>query len=118
MAAAARRATLTAVGLASKRLYNVNMYISDVAAAFVTMNANGQAGTGSPTYYILPEDCVIADLSIASGLTDTTLLTMQANNAIVPGVVLQYADFLNTITTRPALGLKAPKGTQIAFVQS
>ena len=117
MAAAARRGTMVLNGT-SGRVYNVNVYVSDVAAAFVTFNANGQAGTGSPSQFIVPEDCVLADISLASGLTDTTLITLQADNATVPGMVIQYADYLNSITTRPSINLGIRAKTQIAWLQA
>lgn len=89
-----------------------------VAAAFVTFNANGQAGTGSPSQFVVPEDVVLKDISLASGLTDTTLVTLQADNATVPGVVLQYADYLNSIQARPPINLGIRAKTQIAFLQA
>lgn len=117
MAPAPQRGTLTLRGDRSGRAYSVNMYVSDVAAAFVTFNANGQAGTGSPTFYVIPEDCILEDISLTTGLTDTTQMVLQANQAVVPGTVIRYADFINTLNDRPKLGLGIRQGTQLQFLQ-
>ena len=49
----------------SGKTYNLNFYSSDVVGAPTTFNLNGVAGTGSQTFYIVPENCVVTDISFA-----------------------------------------------------
>jgi len=117
MAAAPKNGTMTFVG-ASGQVYNVDCYISDVAAARVTFDSGGAAASTSLTYWVCPEQCTLTDFSVVTGLTDTTNISLLANSAIVPNVRLRYANFLNTLTSRPPIRITFKEGTQFSALQA
>lgn len=116
MAATPKTGTLFFRG--SRQTYNVNVYVSDVANALITLNANGAAGTGSPTTWRAPENVVLTDFAMTTGTADTTNLTMQQDLANKPATVLPYAAFLTTINTRPPINVSFPAGALIGAVQN
>ena len=116
MVAAPQNGTLTFVG-SSGRIYNIDEYSSDVVAALITLSPNGAAGTGSLTYWRCPEDVVLVDYSIVTGLTDTVGLTMQQDGATVPGSIIRVANHLNTNPFRPKLQIAFPAGALVGAVQ-
>ena len=102
----------------SRGTYNVNVYVSDVAGALVTLNANGTAIAGSPTQWRAPENVVLVDFAMTTGTADTTNLIMQQDNANKPASLLPYATFLTTISTRPQVNLSFPAGSLIGAQQN
>lgn len=117
MAAAARNGTATFVGRSGNR-YSIDIYISDVAAAAVTFNPSGAAGTGSLTFWKTPEQVTLVDVSLASGLTDTTNMTLTQDGGTVSGGVLRYANFLNTLAFRVPLAITFPAQVNVGAVQA
>jgi len=94
----------------------LNVYLSDVAAAPWTISRNGAAGTGSPTDYIVQEDCMIEDISIVSGPT----VSLSSNiylNGVPTGQVIQLQNFYSTLNNRPRNILFIPKGSRLSFYQ-
>ena len=118
MAAAARYGTVTFKAVNSTNVYNVDLYISDVIGSTTNWDSGSGAGTGSLTFWKAPEMVVMTDLSVASGLTDTTTLIPTASGQVIPGVRLRHANFLNTITTRPAIQIGFNQGTNVGFIQA
>ena len=102
----------------SGRTYNVDFYASDVVGAACTFNPNGAAISGSLTFYKLPESATIIDLSIATGLTATTGVVLKMDDGIVPGRAYRLANYLNTINSRPPIGLRMPAGTNFGMLQT
>src|SRR3990167_13997 len=99
MAAAPQRGLVKFTGR-SGRTYSYAVYISDVAAAFVTWATTGTAGTGSTNFIIAPEDVVLSDYSLVTGLTDTTIQVLWLNDSPVPNSVLFDANLVNTLQSR------------------
>lgn len=116
MAATPKTGTLFFKG--ARQTYNVNIYVSDVAGANITLSANGTAGTGSSTTWRAPENVVLTDYAMITGTADTTSLTMQQDLANKPATVLPYATYLTTIATRPPINIAFPLGALIGAVQN
>lgn len=113
MAAAPKNGLLILQGR-SGREYSYNIYASDVANAPVTFSTIGAAGTGSSNFIIVPEDCMIKDMSITTGLTDTANMVPYVND-VPSGVVIADANIVNTIQTRsfPKIGFQGGRKLQI-----
>lgn len=116
MAAAPKTGSMNWVGARSGRAYNLSVYVSDVAAAPVRFSQDGAAGAGTPDFWIAPEDVILADFSIPTGLTDTTVLKFFTNDTPT-GQVIQDANHVNTLATRARLGFGARAGRKITFIQ-
>jgi len=116
MAAAARNGTMIFRGQSGKT-YAVNVYCSDVSGAYVTFSYNGAAGTGSTNFITAPENVVLSDYSIVTGVTDTTVLVAQSNDTN-KGVVIAQANHVNTIATRPQNLTGWQAGSKISFTQA
>lgn len=117
MAATPKNGTFTFVG-ASGRTYNVDAYVSDVAAGKVTFNPNGPAGSASLTFYKIPENCTLVDFSMTTGTADTTNVTLQADDNTVPGAILRYIPHVSTNSQRPALRIRFQKGENFGATQA
>jgi hypothetical protein len=115
MAAAPQSGTLFAQGLTGNN-YSVDIYVSDVAGAPVRFDGGAGASANSPDFYSFPEPVIVTDLSIVTGLTDTTKIRVTANGSPTPNV-LRYALHLTTIATRPRLSLKLRAGTRLGAIQ-
>jgi hypothetical protein len=116
MAAAPQNGTATFRGR-SGRLYTVDTYVSDVAAAQCTFNPNGAAGTASLTYWRPPEPVQLVDFSVVTGLTDTKGAIALQDAAIIPGGTIRWANQLNTLPFRPALNVAFAAGGLIGLQQ-
>ena len=108
--------TLSLKGVSGK-WYNINFYSSDVIGAPITMNLNGVAGTGSQNFYILPENCFIMDVSVATGQTVTTNWVVQINDQNI-GVILNVANSINTLNTRAVPNVPLPANRKLTIIQA
>lgn len=117
MAATPRYGTAMFRGEQTGRAYAVDIYISDVAGASVNWDGGNGAGASSPSYWKAPENVVLYDLSLASGLADTTNIALTADGAVLVGSRLRYANFLNTLAFRPTQSRKFPTGALIGAIQ-
>jgi len=111
---AAQNGSMTFLGQ-SNRVYNLSIYISDVAAAKVTFSLDGAAVAGSDTRWILPETATLVDASIVTGLTVTTLKALVNNTPI--GQVLFIPNHINTLATRVSPRITIGGGKELSFVQ-
>lgn len=100
----------------SGRTYTVDIYIPDAVATYLTFNPQGLAGTGSPTFWILPEAATITDVSTAAAPTAVGF-TVQANGASVAGGVARWTNQLSTNTNRIPLNIPLSKGVQLSALQ-
>lgn len=89
-------------GLRSGKTYTVDAYHSDVAAALVRFDAGAGSSSSSPTEWVAPEDVILEDYSIVTGMTDTTKAQLQRNNNPT-GDVLRYSLHLTTLALRPRI---------------
>lgn len=114
MAAAPRNLVLTFQGQSGK-IYTYSAYASDVANAFTTWNLVGTAGANDTTFIQAPENIVLVDASVATGLTDTTSGTFFLDDAPLANSIMPWAPIVNTLPTRsfPRVGIKAGRKVQI-----
>lgn len=101
----------------SGRQYTLEVYLSDVAAAAATFNPNGAAVAGSLPYWRCPEDVVLRDFSIITGLTATVGLVFLRDGATVPASTIRIANHLNTNPYRPTLNVLFKAGSLIGATQ-
>ena len=94
------------------RTFSISGYSGDTAGAINTFNPNGVAGTGSPNFWIPPVDVVLKDLSIVTGMVQTTQVLTE-NGATKSGTTLSIASHLNTLANRAPLSIPFKAGTQI-----
>ncbi len=94
----------------SGRQYSLSIYASDVVGAACTINTVGIAVSGGQSFYITPEDVVIKDVSITTGMTVATALIPYVND-VPAGAMLSVANCINTLTNRaiPNIGIGAGK---------
>lgn len=109
--------TATFFDLTTKQLVPVDFYISDVVAANVTWNLVGAAVSTSDNFIRFDHPVVLVDLSIATGPTVMVGLVPYSNGALVNGVALRIANFLNTIQSRPKLNVGFAAGKNIQLKQ-
>lgn len=102
---------------ASGRGYSVSVYISDVVGAYARFNQDGVAGTATPDFLVFPETVTIVDFSVVTGLADTKVVKI-LKNGVSTGVVLQDANHVNTLATRPYIGVTITAGSEIRMVQA
>lgn len=116
MAATPQYGTMVFMGLSSKRIYNTDIYISDVADALITWDGGAGAGTGSPTSWTAPEPVVLVDFAIVTGTQDTTKIQLLRNNQAT-GDFLRYTQHLTTSAQRSPVRLGFTPGTEIRAIQ-
>lgn len=117
MAAAPQYATFTFKGLQSGKNLTVDAYLSDVASAYVQWDNGNGASSSSGSQWKAPEDVILVDFSIPTGMTDTKTIVPVRDGAMIPQQRLRYANFLNTLTYRPNLQLGFKAGTLVSAIQ-
>ena len=116
MAAAPQYGTMVFIGQQSKRVYNVDVYFSDVADAQSRWDGGGGASATSPDSFTAPEDLLLNDFSIVTGMTDTKKIQILRGNQPT-GDFLRYTQHLTTSPARSPLRLGFARGTQIRTIQ-
>lgn len=116
MAAAPQYGTFSFQGLRSGRIYNVDMYHSDVVDALANFDGGGGAGTASPTSFTAPEPLLLFDYAIVTGMTDTTKIQVLRNNQPT-GDFLRYTQHLTTSAFRSPLKLGFAQGVEVRAIQ-
>ena len=102
----------------SKGTYAISIYLSDVANASATWNAQGTSTSSSNQYWRCPEQVVLYDYAQVTGTADTTSISLQQDGATRSGNVLPYLAYLTSINTRPALNVTFPAGALIGAIQN
>ena len=116
MVAAPQYGTFVFQGQQSSRIYNVDAYFSDVADALANFDGGGGAGTTSPTSFTAPEDLLLLDVSIVTGMTDTTKMQVLRGNQPT-GDFLRFTQHLTTSPARSPVRLGFARGTEIRAIQ-
>ena len=96
----------------SGRTYGINGYTADTAGVINTFSANTAAVAGSLPYWVPPEDVVLIDFSIVTGMTQTTQVLTE-NGAVKNGTLMNVTSHLNTNSNRPKLSVPFKAGTLI-----
>jgi len=117
MAATPKNGTLLFKGR-SGRMYAYSIYNSDVANGFVTFATTGAAGSGSVNFVTAPEDMTLVDVSVVTGIADTTSLVLWLDDAPVRNTIISWANVLNSLQTRsfPPVGISQGRKVQLAEV--
>jgi hypothetical protein len=118
MAAAPKSGTFLFKGLQSGRTYALDTYVSDVLAAGLNFDNGSGATSTSLVYWKCPENVMLYDWSIPTGLTDTTNVVLTSDGAQVPNSRLRHANFVNTLATRPALNIQFRQGSNFGAIQA
>lgn len=116
MAAAPKSGTMSFVGIQTKRTYTIDVYVSDVVAGLVNFDSGAGASATSDTFWIAPENVILKDFSIVTGLTDTKKISIIANS-VPTGNRLRYANFLNTLAFRPVLQIPFRAGSKVGAAE-
>lgn len=106
----------TATFIAGTQTLSKEIYISDVDAARVNFDAGNGAGSGTPEYFVPPVSCKLVDISLASGLTDTTKLQLTVGGKAT-GDYFTHANQLNTLNRRCPISVTCPAGVEVSFIQ-
>jgi hypothetical protein len=116
MVAAPQYGTFVFKGAQSGRIYNVDAYFSDVADALVNFDGGGGSGASSPTSFTAPEALILVDVSIVTGMTDTTKIQTLRNNQPT-GDFLRFTQHLTTSPARSPIFMGFARGTEIRAIQ-
>lgn len=116
MVAAPEYGTFTFQGIRTGRIYNVDMYFSDVADALLNFDGGAGASATSPTSFTAPEDLLLTDIAIVTGGTDTKKVQLLRNNQPT-GDFIRHVPHLTTNPFRPALRLGFRAGTEVRAIQ-
>lgn len=118
MAATPQYGTMVFTGVTGRipRVYNVDIYVSDVAEAAVRFDGGGGAGSSSPDSFTPPEPVILIDFAIVTGTQDTTKIQILRNNQPT-GDFLRYTQHLTTSAMRSPVRLGFDKGTQVRAIQ-
>jgi len=100
----------------NKKTSSLNIYISDVVGAAVTISRTGLAVAGSPADYILQTPAWVEDISITTGPTVSVGMVILVNGAQT-GQVISYKNFLDTLANRPDNVHYLDAGARLAFQQ-
>jgi len=97
----------------SGRDYAYAIYNPDVAASFNTFATTGAAGSGSVNFITAPEDITLVDVSVVTGIADTTAVVLWLDDGPVPGSVVSWANVVNTSPFRSFPQLSISKGRKV-----
>jgi len=116
MAAAPQYGTMVFKSAYGSRVYNVDVYHSDVADALVRYDGGAGASATSPDSYTPNEDVVLVDYSIVTGMTDTTKIQLMRGNQPT-GDFLRFTQHLTTSAFRSPVQVGFRAGQQIRAIQ-
>lgn len=115
MVAAPQNGTMTVVDLKGNAKV-IDFYVSDVANALLRWDSGAGAGANSDVSYFMPADGFIRDISIVTGLTDTTKFLL-TKNGVATGNTVRYTVHLTTLNNRPVLNIPFSKGDRVGGIQ-
>ncbi len=116
MVAAPEYGTFTFQGQRTGRIYNVDMYFSDVADALLNFDGGAGASATSPTSFTAPEDLLLVDVAVVTGGTDTKKFQILRNNQPT-GDFLRHTQHLTTAPFRSPVKLGFRAGTEVRAIQ-
>ena len=98
--------------------YVYSIYNSDVAAAFIKWNRMGTASaTVGPDFITAPENMRLTDVSVVTGIVDTTTLLLFLDDGAKAGVLLDWQNCVNTLQNRSFPEIKIAGGRKVQFQQ-
>lgn len=114
--AAPEYCTFIFMGMQSRRIYNVDVYYSDVADALINWDGGAGASATSPESFTAPEDLLLTDIAVVTGGTDTKKFQLLRNNQPT-GDFIRHVPHLTTNPNRPQLSLGFRRGTEVRAIQ-
>ncbi len=114
--AAPQYGTVVLRGLRTGRIYNVDAYFSDVVDGLANFDGGGGASATSPTSFTMPEECIMVDYSIVTGMTDTTKVQVLRGNQPT-GDFLRFTQHLTTSPSRSPIQLGFRAGVELRCIQ-
>ena len=114
--AAPQYGTVVLRGLRTGRIYNVDAYFSDVVDGLANFDGGGGASATSPTSFTMPEECIMVDFSIVTGMTDTTKVQVLRGNQPT-GDFLRFTQHLTTSPARSPIQLGFRGGVELRCIQ-
>jgi len=112
---AAQNGTIVMQGLSGKT-YSVDVYAPDAVGTLFTFNPSGAAASTSNTTYRATEDCIVRDISIATGPTATGFV-FTINGNVVSGGALRWANQLTSLPNRTQLRIQLKRGDFLGATQ-
>lgn len=103
-------------GLQSGRIYNVDVYYSDVADALINWDGGAGASATSPDSFTAPENLLLIDIAIVTGGTDTKKLQILRNNQPT-GDFIRHTTHLTSVALRSPIRLGFARGTEVRAIQ-
>ena len=113
---AASAGTAVFLGLKTKRVFAIDLYIPDATATLLTFNPSGLAVATSPDSFRVPEDCVLIDITTATAPTAVGG-AMKINSGVVNGGTFRWADRINTLSTRAKFAIPVKAGDFVSVLQ-
>jgi hypothetical protein len=100
-------------GLKSGRTLSVSAYTADTAGAINTFGqGSALAASGGLNYVQFPEDVILEDVSIPTGMTQTHTFLTEAG-VVRQGTILSHVVHVSTAANRPKLGIPFRAGALI-----
>ena len=116
MAAAPQSGFMVLTKADGQQTKTIDLYASDVANALVNFDSGAGAAATSNTLFYMPWTGWITDFGIHTGMTDTTKISIMANNKS-SGNMLRYAAHLDTSTGRPPIRIGIAAGALVSAIQ-
>ena len=112
---AATQGTAVFAGMQTGKNYNVDMYLDDVANAYVNWDGGAGAAAVSPDFWTPPENVMLVDVAVVTGAAQLKMQVIVGGRPT--GDTLRHTLQLNTLPLRPRLNIPVPAGQRIALVQ-
>jgi len=109
-------ASISFMGLRSRKTYTKDVYIADVANAQVHWDAGQGASGTTPTEWICPEPVLLGDIAVVSG--PTVIFKLQiTRNGVPTGDIIRLVPHLTTNPMRPRLQVGFETYARIAAIE-
>lgn len=99
----------------ARQTYAYNVYNPDVSGSPITWNLNGAAASTSDDNVIVPEDMDLSDVSVVTGIVDTTTLVLYTNGAAKAGYLILWSNVVSSNQNRSFPKFRLLKGTKLQF---
>lgn len=108
--------SFTFVGLTSGITYTKDVYLSDVAASLINFDSGIGAKATSDQFFLVPEACILVDVSIVTGPTVIGRLQI-IRNSISTGDILGIIEHVSSNSDRPKLSIPFGAGEKVGAIE-
>lgn len=118
MAATPKTGAVMFQGQKTGTVYTVPLYNADVNGTYCRLdNGGGTPGaTGGADFVSFGERVKLIDAAFVTGIVDTANLRVMTDYKPTP-YVINWANHVNTLATRPPLNIGFEKGTRVSLMQ-